>query len=214
MTEQGHAVRAATAADVDACAEVLALAFQDDPGAIVFEPDPDARRRFLPAFFQSFVRASLADGGDLVVPADGVTGVASWFGPAIHGPTIESLLANGFGDALAILGDAGTERLTAMVGEIDAQHDRRTAGREHLRLEFFGVAPRMQGTGVGLLLADVGHRRADVLDIPCYLETFTIPNVRYYEKRGYRLVGDYPVGDGVPVYAMERPPQPPGSRGG
>jgi GNAT superfamily N-acetyltransferase len=212
VTDAVPGTRAATLDDVDRCTEVLALAFQDDPGTIVFEPDSEARRRFLPAFFRSFVLASLADGGDLVVPADGVTGVASWFGPAIHGPTLESLLANGFGDALAILGGAGAERLTAMVGEIDAQHDRRTAGLEHLRLEFFGVDPRAQGTGVGSRLADVGHRRADTLGLPCYLETFTLPNVRYYEKRGYRLVGEYPVGEGVPVYAMERPAQTGGPR--
>jgi predicted N-acetyltransferase YhbS len=199
--------RLATPADADDLAEVLALAFQDDPGTIVFEADPVARTRFLRPFFRSFVLAGLADGGELVVPADEDSGVASWFGPGRYGPTIEALLANGFGDALAILGDAGTARLTAMVGTIDAEHDRRMVGREHLRLEFFGVDPRSQGRGIGSLLADVGHRRADELGLPCYLETFTLPNVRYYEHRGYRLTGEYRVGDDVPVYALERPPQ-------
>jgi GNAT superfamily N-acetyltransferase len=198
--------RAATAADVDACAGVLARAFFDDPGTLVIESDADRRAAFLPRFFRAFVGASIAEAASPIVPAERVEGVASWYGPGAHGPSIEALLANGFGEAIEVLGPAGTERLTAMVGELDGQHDRRMAGREHLRLEFFGVDPGVQGRGIGSLLADAGHRHADELRLPCYLETFTIWNVRYYENRGYRLVGEYPVGDGVPVYAMERDP--------
>ncbi len=63
-----------------------------------------------------------------------------------------------------------------------------------------------QGTGVGTSLIEHGHRRADDLGLPCYLETFTEPNVRYYERRGYTVASRYTVGDGVPVYAMVRAP--------
>lgn len=197
--------RLASRSDIEACSTVLARAFQDDPGSTVIEPNDAARAAFLPAFFRAFAGASLMDGGDLVVPVGDVRGVASWFGPGLYGPRIESLLASGFGDALAILGDAGTQRLTDLVGALDAEHDRLTAGREHLRLEFFGVVPEVQGQGIGGRLIDVGHRRAEELRVPCYLETFTMQNVRFYEHRGYGLVREFRVGDDVPVYAMERP---------
>jgi hypothetical protein len=39
----------------------------------------------------------------------------------------------------------------------------------------------------------------------CYLETFTEPNVRYYERRGYRVAGQLVIGDGVRGYGMLRP---------
>ena len=76
----------------------------------------------------------------------------------------------------------------------------------HLRLEFFGVLPERQGTGLGTALIEHGHRKADQLGLPCYLETFTERNVRFYERRGYRVVGDYTVGDGVPVWGLVRLP--------
>jgi GNAT superfamily N-acetyltransferase len=208
MTGPSTPTKLAAKADVERCADVLAHAFLDDPGTLVIAPDPVQRAAFLPLFFRSFIAASLAEGANLVVPAGTLDGVAAWFGPGIYGPTIESLLANGFGEALAGLGEDGTERLTAMVGELEAQHDRLTAGREHLRLAFFGVDPIAQGRGIGGALADVGHRRADRLGLPCYLETFTLANVRFYEHRGYRVIDQFPVGDAVPAYAMERPPTP------
>ncbi len=92
-----------------------------------------------------------------------------------------------------------------MVGELDRQHELLTSG-PHFRLEFFGVEPARQGTGVGMALIDHGHRRADELGLPCYLETFTEKNVRFYQHRGYQLVAEYAVGDRVPVYALIRPP--------
>jgi predicted N-acetyltransferase YhbS len=92
-----------------------------------------------------------------------------------------------------------------MVGELEAQHARLTDG-PHLRLEFFGVDPGRQRSGIGGALIEHGHRRADAAGLPCYLETFTDENVRFYERRGYERVAGYSVGDGVPVHAMIRPP--------
>ena len=118
--------------------------------------------------------------------------------------------AHGFGEVLEAFGPEASERMLAMVGELEVQHERLTDG-PHLRFEFFGVLPERQGTGLGSKLIDHGHRRADELGLPCYLETFTEKNVRYYERRGYRVIGEYVVGEGVPVYGLARPPGgPPG----
>jgi GNAT superfamily N-acetyltransferase len=196
-------VRPATLTDLDACANLLARAFQDDPGAIVFDPDPARRRERLPGFFRSFVAAGLAEAGGLVVAGDPVAGIACWFGPDQHGPSEEAMDAHGFGDVLESWGPDASRRILTMVDEIEVQHDRRIAG-PHFRLDFFGVDPERQGTGIGSALIEHGHRIADDLGLPCYLETFTEANVRYYERRGYAVSGEYPVGDGVPVYAMVR----------
>lgn len=199
-------VRRATGDDIGRCAEVLALAFHEDPGTMLYEPDDERRAQVLPLFFRTFVAASLAEDADLVVAGDPIVGIASWFGPERHGPSPDAMGAHGFGDVLAASGPEASERLLGMVGEIERQHELLTAG-PHLRLEFFGVDPVRQGSGFGSALIDHGHRRADGLGLPCYLETFTEVNVRYYERRGYRLAGEYAVGDGVPVYGLLRPPQ-------
>lgn len=203
--EAEQEIRPATLSDVDACATVLARAFHDDPGAIVFDPDPDRRAEMLPGFFRTFVAASLAEDGDLIVAGDPIEGIASWFGPDRHGPSDRAMDANGFREVLERWGPEVSERMLAMTGEIERQHARLTTG-PHFRLEFFGVDPSRQGSGIGSVLIEHGHRIADDLGLPCYLETFTEPNLRYYERRNYRIVGEYKVGNGVPVYGMVRPP--------
>ena len=200
-------IRPAVTDDVDACATVLARAFQDDPGGIVIDPDPVGRAEMFRGFFRVFVAASLSEGGNLVVAGEPIEGIASWFGPERHGPSGEAMYAHGFGDVLKRLGPEASQRMLAMTGELERQHERLITG-PHLRLEFFGVEPGRQGSGIGSALIEHGHRRADELGLRCYLETFTEPNVRYYERRGYRTVGEYVVGDGVPVYGMVRSPQP------
>ena len=199
MTE----VRPATLTDLGACAKLLARAFQDDPGAIVFDPDPARRREMLPGFFRTFLAAGLAESGDLVVAGDPVAGIACWFGPEHHGPSQDAMDEHGFGEVLERWGPDASRRLLAMTGEIEDQHDRRITG-PHFRLDFFGVDPERQGSGIGSALIEHGHRIADDLGLPCYLETFTQANVGYYERRGYAVIGEYPVGDAVPVYAMVR----------
>lgn len=199
MTE----VRRAVESDIERCVDVLAAAFHDDPGTIVIEPDNERRAQLLPAFFRNFLAASMDEDGDVVVSGDPVAGVACWFGPDRHGPSPDALGAHGFGDVIAIAGDDATARLLAMVGELERQHAQLISG-PHFRLDFFGVAPSSQRTGIGAALMEHGHSRADDLRLSCYLETFTVPNVRYYERRGYELVHEYQVGDGVTVYALIR----------
>lgn len=198
-------IRKATQDDIDACAGVLAAAFQDDPGTRNFEPDADRRRTVLPPFFRTFVAASLAEDGDLVVAGDPVEGIASWFGPERHGPSPEAMAAHGFGDVLAIAGPVSADRLLAMVGEIERQHALLASG-PHYRLEFFGVAPERQGTGLGSALIEHGHRRADEDGLPTYLETFTDQNVAFYRRRGYEVVGAFTIADGSTGWGMIRPP--------
>ena len=197
-------VRAATSEDADACAGVLAAAFHDDPGTIVYLPDDAERSEILPQFFRTFVAAALSENADIVVSGDPISGVASWFGPERHAPSDEAMGAHGLGAVLERSGPDGTARLGAMLQEIEGAHER-LATEPHLRLEFFGVSPDLQATGIGTALIEHGHRRADDLGIACYLETFTEPNVRYYERRGYQVVGELTIGDGVRGWGMLRP---------
>jgi GNAT superfamily N-acetyltransferase len=199
-----HRVRAASTEDVDECARVLAAAFQADPGTIVYLPDDRERAAFMPSFFRAFVAAALSEDAGIVVAGEPITGVASWFGPERHGPSPEAMGAHGFGDVLERSGPAATGCLLGMLQEIEANHERLATG-PHMRLEFFGVAPEAQGGGIGTALIEHGHRRADELGVACYLETFSEPNVGYYQRRGYRTVGEFTIGDGVRGYGMLRP---------
>ena len=199
-----HRIRAASTEDVDECARVLAAAFQADPGTTVFLPDDRDRAAILPDFFRTFVAAALSEDADIVVAGEPITGVASWFGPDRHGPSPDAMGAHGLGAVLERSGPDATGRLVGMLQEIEANHERLIPG-PHMRLEFFGVPPALQGGGIGTALIEHGHRRADESGLPCYLETFSEPNVGYYERRGYRTVGEFTIGDGIRGYGMLRP---------
>ena len=68
------------------------------------------------------------------------------------------------------------------------------------------MVPDRQGTGLGTALIDDGHRRADELALPTYLETFSDWNVGFYQRRGYEVVGEFTIGDGTRGWGMIRPP--------
>ncbi len=105
-------VRPATPEDIEACTTLLTSAFLDDPGALVFEPDRERRLAILPPFFRTFVTAAIADGGDVVVPASAVNGLASWFGPDAFSPSEAAMAEAGFGDVLATFGPSAAARMS------------------------------------------------------------------------------------------------------
>lgn len=117
-------------------------------------------------------------------------------------PGLEALQAAGWGEVMTTFGEAAASRVLAMTGEPERQHAL-LAPWPHLRLDFFGVLPDAQGTGIGSRLLEHGHRPAD---LRCYLETFTERNVASYGRRGWDVVANYLVGDDVPVYALVRQP--------
>ena len=129
------AIRLATRDDIDACAAVLARSFHDDPGTVLYEPDAARRAEILPRFFRTFVAAALDENGDLVVAGDPINGIASWFGPDRHAPSPDAMGANGFGDVLEASGPEASQRLLAMVGELDAQRVHRRRRHPRVRLD-------------------------------------------------------------------------------
>lgn len=59
------------------------------------------------------------------------------------------------------------------------------------------VDSSMRGMGVGRMLVDVVTERADRESMPCYLESSKgMPNLRIYEKLGFRAVREIECVDG------------------
>ena len=121
--------------------------------------------------------------------------------------TEEELITAGLLDAVAAVPEAAT-RMGPMVAFLDEQMGRAISG-PHWRLEFFGVEPDLQGSGIGSRLLEPGHRRADAAGERAYLETFTTKNVAWYAKRGYEVTieGIVP-GTDTTVWGLIREPHP------
>jgi GNAT superfamily N-acetyltransferase len=203
------AIRPLRADELDQAAAMLARAFLDDPGSLIVEPDASRREAAILTLFRPVVRHGLAVGEvTAAVASDGaVMGIATWLPPGRVIPTEEEIAVSGLLDAIAAE-PAAAERMGPMVAYLDAQMEH-AIDRLHWRLEFFGVEPSNQGTGLGSRLVAPGHARADANGEPCYLETFTRKNVAWYEKRGYRVAteGVVPRTD-VPVWGLIREPPP------
>jgi GNAT superfamily N-acetyltransferase len=175
------------AEEVDGAAEMLARAFRDDPGSIIIEPDPSKREAANRTLFPVIVRHAVGVGEVTAAIADGrILGIATWLPPGRVLPTEDELVAAGLLDAVAAVPEAAT-RMGPMVAFLDDQMRRAISG-PHWRLEFFGVEPELQGSGIGNRLIESGHRRANAAGERCYLETFTMKNVAWYAKRGWAVV--------------------------
>jgi predicted N-acetyltransferase YhbS len=203
----GVTIRPIRPADVEAAIEVVARAFHEDPGAVIIEPDPDRRHEAMRQLTGPVVRAAVPhDHVTVAVAPDGsVVGVATWLPPGKDTPTDEELLAAGLAEAHAEVPEAAA-RMGPMAEALEDLHAGGVTG-DHWRLEFFGVDPAWQGTGLGAALIETGHAKADAAGQPCWLETFTQRNVDWYARRGYRVAVRSSVPTGEPIWGLIRDPQ-------
>lgn len=75
----------------------------------------------------------------------------------------------------------------------------------HMYLWFLGVDPERHGTGVGRALLAELHADSDARALPAYLETATPPNLAFYGRDGYEIVGEIEMPSGPTMWRMERP---------
>jgi len=86
---------------------------------------------------------------------------------------------------------------------MDAHHP----AEPHWYLPLIGVDPARQGEGIGSALLARATRICDAQDRPACLEATDPRNVRLYRRHGFRPTGSIPLGAGVELVPMVRPPR-------
>lgn len=190
---------------IDHAAGVLVRAFLDDPPALFIFPDAERRRQQMPALFTEFVRDGLRDGE--VLTLDPPLAVAIWHPPRAAPPAepepAEAETAERPG-AVGSLSADERERLKRFLGHQQANHAR-LVPKPHAYLAFIGVEPAHQGHGLGSALIAPTLARFAAAGVPCYLETMTVRNVRFYERHGFRVLHESVVpGSDLHVWALRR----------
>ncbi len=194
-------MRAATPDDVPTVRTLMGHAFADDPlmrwlfPAPRF-PDTAARAEAAAAYVGLHVERYLtALRRGRVIERDGVvTGAALWRWPDEdladpgHLPTASGLLT-----ALV-----GAEHLATVAAGFAAERAVRPAGR-YVYLHYLAVDAGHRGHGDGGRLVDEGLARATADDVPVLVETTNPSNVPFYERHGFRLAAQVPLGDGPVV---------------
>lgn len=187
-----------------AAADVLVRAFHTFSLNQYLFPDPERRPHQLRWLYVRTVAMHRRVGGAFIA-GDG-SGAALWTPPEYpHGLPVGHYVRAGFlWTPFGIGWELAGRRLRAL-RDLERRHHAEISG-PHWSLEVIGVDPGRQRTGSGAAL--LGHilDRADRDGLPAYVITHDARNVAYYERHGFRLVGDAPFEPGAPpTCSMIRP---------
>ena len=192
-------VRTATNEDVTWICRLLARAFRDDPLHRWIFPGERSWTRNSHRMFAVVVRQELAHG--TVLTTEGRLGVAIWRDP-ILGPF-------SFWDKLRMA--AGTFPLFGARAMLICRSFNRLTSlhpqEPHWYLSVLGTHPEHQNQGVGSAMLRPMLEKCDAEGIVAYLEASRPTNVPYYERHGFKVVGEFQMPKGPLVWRMLRNPQ-------
>lgn len=193
-----------TAAHIRRLGDVLARAFHDEPNFSYMVPDVARRHTALDWFFTRIVVGLGYRYGE-VYTTPTAAGAAVWLAPGASIPAHAALTA-GMATMPWRFGWRGFRRSLRVNAELAALRQQ-LAPTRHWYLLALGVEPQQQGQGIGSRLLQPVLARADSEGLPCYLETFTLQNARFYQRHRFTRVAEAAVApDGPPYWTMLRRP--------
>ena len=206
MTRE-HDVVPLLAAHRERAADAVTRAFLDDPMWSCILPDREVRAEALRPMWAALIAFSRVY-GEVFTTRDG-EGAACWIAPENVKMTVWMMLRTRFALPRSIMRLPKEERrrFFGMLGFIDRLHKELMPER-HWHLWLLGVAPEVQGQGIGRALLLPILERADAEGIPCYLETQTETNVAFYRKSGFDVIAERsePVCN-LPIWFLRRDPR-------
>ena len=181
----------------------LARAFETAPDYSFILAHHAHKRRALAWFFGRFSARLCARYGDMLSTADGSAGLMV-FHPG-RAPSLFGVLAAGVLCFPFRFGLRGTLRAFAL--GLHMERVRLSLAPEpHLYVLAVGVSPESQGRGQGHDLMTRALEQADARGVPCYLEAFEEHLVQHYQRRGFRLVGQEVLPNGLHLSCLLRAP--------
>jgi ribosomal protein S18 acetylase RimI-like enzyme len=195
-------IRRATQADVPRIARLFAAAFAPDPVFDWLVRTGAKRQPALQRFFTWIVERRTLPHGETWITADGLA-AAAWIPP--YAPAAASRLAEDLRLLPVMLRLTGFSRLArgaSMATAMEHAHP----DLPYFYLAFIGVAPRVQGAGLGSALLRQTLQRTDAARADAYLENSNPRNLALYQRAGFTVTSEIKARpDAPPVYAMWRP---------
>ncbi len=194
--DQGLRIRSVSRAELARFEATMAMAFSADPAARWAWPDP---LQFLTIFrpLVTLFGGKSFDHGSAYVVGD-YFGVAQWLPPGIlpdDGPIGELFERNMSGQKLS--------ELLSLFEQMAGFHP----AEPHWYIPLFGVDPAFQGQGHGTRLMRHQLAACDRDQQLVYLEATSPTNRRFYERHGFRVLGEIRSGDSPPMFPMLREPR-------
>jgi GNAT superfamily N-acetyltransferase len=186
----------ATPGDAEPVLAAFCEAFADDPGLAWIWPDRADRLARLPHFFAPIVGGTIDQG--IALHSAASDAVSLWRQPGRITPTPEQMAP-----WMASMGQAfskGSERSQLMGATLKAHQPQDFAW---WYLQFIGVRPSAQGTGLGGSVIQAGLDLAAAEGMPVYVEVMNPDNLGYYRHAGFETVAEFDIPDyGPHVWAM------------
>ena len=193
-------VRALVPSDVDATADLLARAMQDNPINVAVYGDDEARReRATRRLFTTLLRTMTNQTPVVALDGDTLVGAAGIAPPGTCQPTGSQRLR--FVPGVLAAGPRTAARLTQWLNAWAARDLR----EPHSHFGPFAVERRLHGRGIGTQILHQYCRQVDELGLVAYLETDKAVNVTLYQRHGFDIVAEEDV-LGVRCWYMRRPP--------
>lgn len=179
-------------ASLQRASSALAESLIDDPFYWTttedFGTDITARKHALIGYFQHSLEEAKRT-GRCVIADDPTLGAAAWLLPRT--PEVEAAESSSKSECLAsVLGPQGMENYYRIVRYM-APLAAKVVPRGAWYLSIIGILPSAQGQGLGAALLASTLAEASDARVPCYLETFTPRNLRFYERLGFRPVANH-----------------------
>jgi ribosomal protein S18 acetylase RimI-like enzyme len=168
-------------------AEALAAALSDDPFYAAIALDAIDRREALIQYFEY----SVWEGrqlGTVVVPIGDPPGAAVWTLPQPSDVMEQAQQAKHAAFA-TLLGPRGLDTYQAILAFMEPIA-RTVIPDGSWYLSILGVAPHLQGRGLGRTLLEPTLSEADRNGVRCYLETYNAASLRFYARLGFRDVAE------------------------
>jgi GNAT superfamily N-acetyltransferase len=190
------AVRPAHAGDTRAVSLALARAFRDDPVHRWILPGEFDWAIASDAFFAMVMRDMLRH--ESVFTTEAFEGASLWVPPYPKPAKLRERLA------MAARWYFALGRRASEVGVQLARIERAHPPEPHWYLAVLGTDPRHQGRGVGSALLAPILARCDADRVPAYLESSKRSNVPFYERHGFRVLGELAIANGPVIWRMQR----------
>lgn len=180
----------------------LARAFRDAPDyAYILARHPD-KTSALTWFFGSFASQLARRYGRLFATPDHAAAILT-FAPGCS-PSIGSVLRAGLLRFPLQFGWHGTLRAMLLGAHMEKRR-LQLAPMPHWYVVAVGVAPEQQGRGLGYALVSDILQRADQERVPCYLEAFEDELVTHYQRRGFVVLQQEHLPNGLHLRYLLRP---------
>ena len=195
-TDNAPKIRSITRSNKDRFEAAMTMAFSADPAARWAWPDPLQYINIFIPLVTLFGGKSF-DHGSAYVIGD-FFGVAQWLPPGVQpddGPIGELFEQN--------MSEPKLGEVLSLFEQMAGFHPH----EPHWYIPLIGVDPVFQGRGYGTQLMRQGLVACDRDQQPAYLEATSPANRSFYERHGFRVLGEIRSGDSPPLFPMLREPR-------